>query len=1453
MAYDASVKFNSKIAENRVDALSRRIGNLRTRLKETSTSLSRVGRETKDATTNFRRSADAAKRMTTDITRLGAAVRKTRTDIVALNRSMNGRGFQNAANSLSGLARNFGSVSGAMTRMRSASSVVNKNLTSFTPKAQKAGTASIRLARALQMISTGASRADKSLSGMGVPLTRLGGAHARAATSARSHAKATERASSASLGYSRRAAKSMVASGRLSRSVQNADRSFLGLAASMVRVRNLGLFLASGFGVQGVIEMADTYKLVRARLEIVTDSVEELSTRQAQLNRISNVTRTAYKDNAALFVKLAQAGEAYGVSQAKSLTVTENVAKAMKISGASTSEARAATQQLAQAFASGRIQGDELRSVLENSPRIAKALSTELSHLGVNLGNIRDMASEGKIGINELVTALGGANITKELAEEFERIPLTVGDAITVAKNKIMDSIGRFDEATGATDKLSRAIVYLADNIDTLGRALAVLAGAKMVQWVASMSSASRIMPILARGLGGSSMAMAALGGHTLKTLGAFLRFAGPVGVVITALELLYNRSNEGADRISQLSDEMGEGSNMAGMYHDQATRAMNAQGNLTNAQEAGVKGSDKLKGATQELSDKIRELGLVSQWTAYQVTKAFQAEKFVSMSKAQSEMAKAKGNRRNDPFLSQTASGQGFEDDYSFARSAYMRELNEYKTAAKATQLARKAFTDAFNMPSAPATVSGSGSQNKKDKKSGADKAAKEIENLKDAIRNMEAEYSDAENARQEFNEGLLTLDKSLSSGVITQERYNRLLSSLASDVFPGLKDEISDLRKENESLNWSLNGDDESVIRFKEGTRELREQIGHIDTIIATEGDRTGALREQRDVLSRQVDEYGQLIEENRYLVQLGEERKEQERQITRLIDEASDNLYEMLTSRVSDALSFSTNSFKNFFKSLLGMAKDTLSSILGAYVFEPMRQSFRAELEKAFKISEKTSKKSGSDFSKPWSQVYEEENGSVGTTNENVIVVEGKMPAGFWQQFAKGYKDSWRDVAGDLKTLFKPLADTFKGLFDKLGVDLGGMGEVLGKAFGGAQVGAQVAGIGKMLGIKTSTTGGSIGGAIGAVSGIPGGQLIGSIAGSILGGLFKKAKYGTTVVTGGSEGDISTSGNSSERREGSIGAAGDVQSYLNQIADQLGGTVGAFRVSIGQYKDRWKVSTSGRSGKLKNKYGDVVDFKDDQAGAIAFAIETAVKQGAIKGLRAATQRLLQSSGDIEQGLQDALDFENVFTRLKEKTDPIGYAMENLGKEFERLSDLFRKAGATSEEWAQLGELFRMEIEETTKAQIDSLIAFRDDLIGGDRSYKSPTDRLKIADERFRSMEAKIRAGEFVDQNEFTEAGQALQEIARQVYGSTPEFQAYQQRLLDATNKLIDNAEAEADSLQPVVDAIANQTKVNQNGNDKLDQLINIMGSGYYGGGGGGGSGVGGGRDILGRVHHF
>jgi tape measure domain-containing protein len=82
--------------------------------------------------------------------------------------------------------------------------------------------------------------------------------------------------------------------------------------------------------------------------------------------------------------------------------LTESISQALRLSGASATEAQSSLLQFGQALASGVLRGEEFNSVVENSPRLAQALADGLN---VPIGRLRKLAEEGRLTADVVVNA----------------------------------------------------------------------------------------------------------------------------------------------------------------------------------------------------------------------------------------------------------------------------------------------------------------------------------------------------------------------------------------------------------------------------------------------------------------------------------------------------------------------------------------------------------------------------------------------------------------------------------------------------------------------------------------------------------------------------------------------------------------------------------------------------------------------------------------------------------------------------------------------------------------------------------------------------------------------------------------------------------------------------------------------------------------------------------------
>lgn len=205
--------------------------------------------------------------------------------------------------------------------------------------------------------------------------------------------------------------------------------------------------------VRSLINTADAFTNIQNRIRLVTTGTAELNAVTDKLLAISQRTRSDLIGNVELFNRLTLATKDLGTSQEEILQFTESLNQAIKISGASATEASAGIIQLSQGLASGTLRGDELRSVLEQLPAVADVISKSL---GITRGELRIFGSEGKINAEIVLKAFREAR--EELAERFLRTVGTTAEEMIKLKNVVIVAFGRFVDAAGTTRALGSAI-----------------------------------------------------------------------------------------------------------------------------------------------------------------------------------------------------------------------------------------------------------------------------------------------------------------------------------------------------------------------------------------------------------------------------------------------------------------------------------------------------------------------------------------------------------------------------------------------------------------------------------------------------------------------------------------------------------------------------------------------------------------------------------------------------------------------------------------------------------------------------------------------------------------------------------------------------------------------------------------------------------------------------------
>ena len=230
---------------------------------------------------------------------------------------------------------------------------------------------------------------------------------------------------------------------------KKANTATQGMSKNMQTVANsmkaFGIGIAAAIGTQVLgslqqlgaefIRLAEAPTKFKASLEALTGSSVRANDMLQRTYQIAKRTGSGFDETAAIVQRLTIGLAALGANNAQIAQISENIIKLGTIGGSSMADTAAAALQLAQGLASGRLQGDELRSIMERMPTLVKIIADEM---GKSVGEIKKLGSEGKISSDIIAGALLKA--TQQINEDFAKMPLTVERAMNNIKTSIQQA-----------------------------------------------------------------------------------------------------------------------------------------------------------------------------------------------------------------------------------------------------------------------------------------------------------------------------------------------------------------------------------------------------------------------------------------------------------------------------------------------------------------------------------------------------------------------------------------------------------------------------------------------------------------------------------------------------------------------------------------------------------------------------------------------------------------------------------------------------------------------------------------------------------------------------------------------------------------------------------------------------------------------------------------------------
>lgn len=397
------------------------------------------------------------------------------------------------------------------------------------------------------------------------------------------------------------------------------------------------------------VDTATKVELLQSRINLYTSTSVESQQIFAQLVQQANRAGTDIDAVANSFQRFAAAGKDAGISNQVILQFTDNLQKMARVSGASSAEASAAIYQLSQAFASGRLQGDEFRSVSEQLPTVLQVLAKQM---GVTTGELKQLGSDGEITRDKLLLL---NNATDEISAQFDKLPRSVDQSATALRNNLSVAIAELDQQIGASKFLAKFLDLLAGGVSGTTELIKAAADAdKLAQATNNLNSVTAKREANLKEI--ADLEAQIQRGYTTQSIGGYTKFVGDTSAAqkklneLKKLDVQLTKQQAEAQRGVVQATPLGKG-----VAENLANQASTLQASITAAQAAGRPDAESAKQIknlkeqityTQALADGNYELA-ASQKLGNKATKE-QIADYAALLKQQAEYEENQKNQKD-------------------------------------------------------------------------------------------------------------------------------------------------------------------------------------------------------------------------------------------------------------------------------------------------------------------------------------------------------------------------------------------------------------------------------------------------------------------------------------------------------------------------------------------------------------------------------------------------------------------------------------------------------------------------------------------------------------------------------------------------------------------------------------------------------------------------------------
>jgi tape measure domain-containing protein len=249
---------------------------------------------------------------------------------------------------------------------------------------------------------------------------------------------------------------------RVQQNAKGAQSAMGGLEAGLNGVAQAAGAAAAAFGtlkgVEAIVKAADSVRNLQGSFTALLGDASRAGDMLQRVFAIVDRTGAPLEAVGAATQRLTIALTGLGASNNQIATITETFIKLAKVGGSSAEETAAGLQQLGQALASGKLGGDELKSIRENAPLVAEAIA---KGMGVTTGALKQLGEDGKLTADVVGNALIAAS--DSAAAAFAKLPQGFEQATNKMVAQATLAASEFDKVGGTTQTLVTTVNFIAD------------------------------------------------------------------------------------------------------------------------------------------------------------------------------------------------------------------------------------------------------------------------------------------------------------------------------------------------------------------------------------------------------------------------------------------------------------------------------------------------------------------------------------------------------------------------------------------------------------------------------------------------------------------------------------------------------------------------------------------------------------------------------------------------------------------------------------------------------------------------------------------------------------------------------------------------------------------------------------------------------------------------------